>query len=278
MISIQSIINCFMIYLLVTPFFLHDYNENEQMQVLPISIQNELCFFGKRVARNISFMILVYFLCLYKTKHNYYSLAHLTNNIAIKSYYFTTTTLCEYLSYRHIYLAFTFYKGNKTYNCICFVPIAFLTEIIFDFFHYWTHRISHENTTLYRMSHKIHHQYSMQQIGIFDTFTHSPLDYIITNTMPFTIAMYAMSDYMTLLQFTMIGVFKTYVEIFGHTGIESRPCSSFPEFMWIPKYLGIELYSEDHENHHKYVTCNYSKRFLLFDQLFNTYKISKNTE
>jgi len=36
--------------------------------------------------------------------------------------------------------------------------------------------------------------------------------------------------------------------------------SSFTQFIWLPKYLGIEMYSEDHALHHTDPNCNYAKK------------------
>ena len=76
-------------------------------------------------------------------------------------------------------------------------------------------------------------------------------------------------------QFILLVVYKTAVEIAGHTGKKTYPTSSFPQFPWLVKYLGIELYTENHDLHHRYLNCNFSKRLSLWDKLFGTYHESK---
>lgn len=71
--------------------------------------------------------------------------------------------------------------------------------------------------------------------------------------------------------FHFIVVYKNFIEISGHSGKILYPTTSFPQFMWLPKWLNIELYCEDHDNHHFINNCNYSKRFSLWDKVFNTY-------
>ena len=164
------------------------------------------------------------------------------------------------------------YRSSKydIFNDLCyFIPISFIFEIIFDLFHYITHRIFHIKY-LY-LIHKHHHEHN--NIKSIIAFHQNPLDLIVTNSVPFYITLKIVSNFYeisNLILSTLI-VYKIYTEICGHIGKESKT-SSFPQFIWLPKLLGIELYSDDHLHHHMYVNCNYSKRFCLWDKIFGTMK------
>jgi hypothetical protein len=58
--------------------------------------------------------------------------------------------------------------------------LSFVVEIIFDFFHYWSHRVLHTNKFLYINIHKKHHRYRHPTSLL--TFYQDPLDLIITNS------------------------------------------------------------------------------------------------
>ena len=162
-----------------------------------------------------------------------------------------------------------FYKSsNIIYDCILFIPKTFLFELIFDFFHYWFHRLLH--TKYLYFLHKQHHQFS-QNISIEHTFNHNILDLVISNLMP----MYLTSQiiYLSDFQFIIFLIYKTFIEFAGHIGsnINKKIIPSFPQFYWLPKYFNIEMYSIDHYLHHATFNYNYSKRFVLWDKIFNTY-------
>eukprot|EP01134_Creolimax_fragrantissima_P004734 CFRG4734T1 len=67
--------------------------------------------------------------------------------------------------------------------------------------------------------------------------------------------------------------YKTFVEVAGHTGRVSR-ASSFPALPILVNYLGIDLHTEDHDLHHSHFNYNFSKRFVLWDKIFQTYYYS----
>lgn len=155
------------------------------------------------------------------------------------------------------------------FEFIKFIPISFIFEIIFDLFHYLLHRLLHSNSYLY-MIHKHHHEHC--NITSIIAFHQNPLDLIMTNSIPFLISLNIISRLFLInkYQIYLINTYKIYIEICGHIGKESKT-SSFPQFIWLPKFLEIELYSEDHFNHHLYVNCNYAKRFSLWDKIFETF-------
>jgi sterol desaturase/sphingolipid hydroxylase (fatty acid hydroxylase superfamily) len=76
----------------------------------------------------------------------------------------------------------------------------------------------------------------------------------------------------SLIMLNIILVYKTFIELSGHTGKKLYPSGSFAQFIWLPKMFGIQLYTEDHNLHHSKGNCNYAKRFSLWDRIFGTYK------
>jgi len=183
---------------------------------------------------------------------------------------FLSSTLVETVTYMIIKaLLFHSTKTNYFYDLLYFIPLSFIFEFIFDFFHYWTHRICHINSFLYKYVHKSHHKFR-NTISIL-TFYHSPLDLIITNTIPQILTL-LIFPYISLYQFNLILMYKTFIEISGHSGKKLHPNGSFTQFIWLPRFLGITLYTEDHHLHHYQNDCNYAKRFSIWDKLFGTYK------
>jgi len=163
--------------------------------------------------------------------------------------------------------------GDFIASYILFFPIMFGFEVIFDFFHYWIHRASH-NGFLYKYLHKTHHKHRYPT-GII-TFYQDPIDLVLSNSIPsilsFWILMCPFGIPINFFQLSLISVFKTMVEIGGHLGKEMAPLCSCPQFIWLPRWLGWELYVEDHDIHHTDFNYNFAKRFGLWDKIFGTYK------
>lgn len=190
-------------------------------------------------------------------------------------FYFFITTFIEALS--HLFLITHFKFRTKIFkyfftSYLSFIPISFLYELVFDFFHYITHYYSHSNKILYRYFHKKHHEFII--IKSIHAFYQHPIDLLITNIIPHFLSLYIINSFLPIsyYQLNLISIYKIYIEISGHTGKKTSPTCSFPQFVWLPKLLGIELYTEDHDLHHSKNNCNYSKRFSLWDKIFQTYK------
>lgn len=174
-----------------------------------------------------------------------------------------------------IYTHYLIINDTYLFDIITFIPISFAYEIIFDFFHYCSHRICHTNKFLYQNIHKKHHKkYNLTSIT---TFYQNPLDVILTSTFPEIITIFILQSIFfkfSLFQYILFLNYKTFIEISGHCGKKTKGCG-FVQFIWLPKFFNIELITEDHDLHHTMLTCNYSKRFVIWDKLFGTYVESK---
>jgi len=160
------------------------------------------------------------------------------------------------------------------FNPIYFIIKSFLFELIFDFFHYWTHRLAHSNVLIYKWIHKKHHAFSHPNADT--TFYMSVPDILLTHCLPLCIAIFLVP--MNQFEFILQNIYLSYQEIGGHLGKRLYPTSSFPQAIWIPRVFNIELYTEDHDLHHSKIKCNYSKRFTLWDKVFNTYLSGINND
>jgi sterol desaturase/sphingolipid hydroxylase (fatty acid hydroxylase superfamily) len=148
---------------------------------------------------------------------------------------------------------------------VFFIPYSFLFEVIFDFFHYSTHRLSHKIPFLYNAFHSYHHRHVYPTV--LTTFEHKYGDLFLTNMLPVILTTLLLQPSQYFLSI-WIG-YKVLEEMYGHIGIPKH-ASSFPQCMWLPRLLGVELYSSQHALHHLKPSVNYSKRFILWDKVFGT--------
>ena len=83
------------------------------------------------------------------------------------------------------------------------------------------------------------------------TFYQHPFDLIISNSIPTFISLYLLSFFadISVYQFTLLSIYKVYIEISGHIGKELKS-SSFSQCVWLPKIFNIELYLKNHDDHH----------------------------
>jgi sterol desaturase/sphingolipid hydroxylase (fatty acid hydroxylase superfamily) len=180
-----------------------------------------------------------------------------------------SATLVETCTYAFIrrYM-FGTYAIITVSDIIWFIPVSFLFELIFDFFHYWSHRLVHHKV-LYKYIHKKHHKFLHPTTIV--TYYQDPLDLLITNSIP-TMLTLLLVPFFSLAQYNIMLIFKEYIEISGHCGKILYPTSSFSQCIWLPRLFNIQLHTEDHDLHHSVNKCNYSKRFVIWDKLYGTYK------
>ena len=111
------------------------------------------------------------------------------------------------------------YSNIDIIDCIIwFIPLSFFFEIIFDFFHYWTHRMIHEYPLLYKYIHKKHHLHNNP--NVYTSFYQDPLDLLITNFVPTLLTFYIVNSYTNISYdiWRIINTYKVYIEICGHSG------------------------------------------------------------
>jgi len=183
--------------------------------------------------------------------------------------YVLSTTFFEAVTARVLHN--NFIESHIGWSLVYFIPVSFMYEIILDFFHYWAHRGMHMNRTLY-LAHKLHHTHT--QPTYINTFYFSPIDAILSSPIPTILTVYLLPCKLSLFDFIMLATYKQYTELAGHSGKALAPSSCFPQCIWLPRILGIEGYAEDHDMHHRVSTCNFSKRFSLWDKVFGTHRRS----
>lgn len=164
------------------------------------------------------------------------------------------------------------YLEHDTTSLIWFIPTSFMFELTFDFAHYWMHRAAHSHSFIYKNVHKKHHKYSSP--SAITSFYMHPVDVVLSYSAPLVFTMMIFN--VDKLNFALITTYLTYQEIGGHLGKKMSPTSSFAQCVWLPRMFDIELYTEEHDLHHKKSNCNYSKRFKIWDKLFKTYKYPKS--
>jgi len=179
---------------------------------------------------------------------------------------FIKSTCIDTLSYCIISKNFTYPTLSYTQDLIYFIPISFAYELTFDFFYYWAHRALHSNLTLYKAAHATHHEHGVTTV--YTTFHHSLPDLLTTNTLPLVLTSYIVpvSNY----TFTLLFCYKNIAEVAGHSGVDKKT-PSFVQCIWLPKSLGIELYTKNHCLHHEKPSVNFSKRFSIWDKVFGTF-------
>ena len=158
------------------------------------------------------------------------------------------------------------------YNPFYFITISLYYEIILDFFHYIIHRTLHKIPFLYKNIHKMHHE--RYDINVFHSFRMHTLDYLLGTLIPTYLSVKICN--LTLIEFNILSVYQIFIELSGHSD-KIIKSSSFIECIYLSKLLNIESYNVDHNKHHTFVNCNYSKRLSLWDKVFGTYIPGNNS-
>jgi len=210
-------------------------------------------------------LILTYGINYLNKDKQFYTEGERSDNFNLVNY--VKTTAVNSATYYLIINNLSSEKIHMSKDILYFIPKSFIFELILDFGHYWAHRIVHMSPILYRIVHKKHHIHNL--IDVNTSYSHNASDYLITNMLPMLLSSYLIP--MSKYQFTIQFVYKSLVEIGGHSG-KIQKTSSFPQCIWIPRFLGIELTNKDHNQHHINHLSNFSKRFSLWDKLFGTYE------
>jgi len=75
---------------------------------------------------------------------------------------------------------------------------------------------------------------------------------------------------MTIPSYYPHQTYLKYTEVADHLGKRMAAFLSIFKIC-LPRWLGIELYTEDHDIHHQKCVVNFSKRFTLWDRMLGTY-------
>lgn len=218
----------------------------------------------------------------YNNRNNYDTCIKKTQNIGYSEHikhflYLSFASVTEYAVINYVHnseLIENICHLDVLSDLIMFVPVSFAFELIFDLVHYWAHRLLHSNPVLYKYIHKTHHTHV--NITPIITYVQHPIDLFLSNVIPSIVAIKLtetiFSIKISLFLLTCIMMYKTYIEILGHTDIKTKKTGSFVQFVWITRFLDIQLFSKHHLIHHSHVMYNFSKRFSLWDKLFRTFK------
>jgi|GEM_PF-248958 len=133
--------------------------------------------------------------------------------------------------------------------------------LVDDFYFYWWHRIMHENKTLYKKVHKIHHR----------AYTPFPLDYLYVHPIELIVGygsiglavllLYLMQGYACIHSFWAYAIFRTVHELDAHSGIKSAVFTRVP----------LIAEAEHHDLHHAKPTLgNYATALKLWDKILKT--------
>lgn len=179
--------------------------------------------------------------------------------------YILQSTCVEFISLQ-LLLKNSIEVSSFGWEVIVFIPKSFIFELMFDLGHYITHRIAHSIPWIYMTIHKEHHQHIL--INPLTTYHQDGIDLLFTNTLPL---LFASCIIPTSRLFVCIMMwYKTILEVGGHLGKVTK-ANSFPQCIWLPRWLSIELKSEDHNYHHRNPLKNFSKRFSIWDKVFGTF-------
>lgn len=165
-----------------------------------------------------------------------------------------------------------------------------LYETLFDLGFYLQHRLYHEIPWLYRMLHKEHHtesDYQKSGESVLLKSWHTYHGGFVDMALVFSIHIPCMAWFSyvfgshPLLRFTgldasIIFACMTCWEQLGHVDSVFGGTIVMPATIIISKVFGIQGFgAKEHVLHHLVVTCNYSKRFLIWDRFFGTMKIAE---
>jgi sterol desaturase/sphingolipid hydroxylase (fatty acid hydroxylase superfamily) len=180
--------------------------------------------------------------------------------------YIVQITCIDFLSLQ-LLLQMVYPHESFTYELLTFLPRSFAFELVFDLGHYVTHRIAHNIPWIYQSIHKEHHKDIL--ISPLTTYHQNGVDLLFTNTLPLLLASYMIPT--SSLFVCVMMWYKTILEVGGHLGKVTK-ANSFPQCIWLPRWLKIELKSEEHNLHHRNPMRNFSKRFSIWDKAFGTFE------
>ncbi len=187
-------------------------------------------------------------------------------NLWNELFYLLQITLIDFISLQAM-LQMAYSYESFVYEFITFIPRSFAFELVFDLGHYTTHRIAHSIPWIYQRFHKEHHQDIL--ISPLTTYHQNCIDLLFTNILPLVLASSVIPTSPFFICVMMW--YKTVLEVGGHLGKVTK-ANSFPQCIWLPRWLKIELKTEEHNLHHRNPMRNFSKRFSIWDKAFGTFE------
>lgn len=221
-----------------------------------LMLSNILCKMLAMYAKNIFLANALY----YTKRHTPYTQKGIRDSTH-NTYYLIQSAVYDTLAFQCL-LSLSV-ERTHIYDILLFIPLSFLYEVVFDLFHYISHRCMH-SSSFYKF-HAVHH--STILLDPWKALYQSPVDLLLTNLAPLVLTSLLIP---VSPQFLCVFMwYKSLVEMGGHSGKLTR-ASSFPQCIWLPRVLRIELKAQDHELHHIYPHKHFSKRFSLWDKVFGT--------
>ena len=146
--------------------------------------------------------------------------------------------------------------------------------IVADFFIYWTHRLLHESTFLWKF-HAVHHTIGAPR-PVSTGFIH-PIDATFQEGLPVILASMMFQPHP--LVFYIFLVLHYSEKVFVHSGIDSLWINLTFRMGWLPFRADAGHHVRHHEycNHAKKAT-NYAESFMLWDWAFGTLNQTKNAQ
>lgn len=167
-------------------------------------------------------------------------------------------------------------EASITRSLMYFIPVSFVAEMIFDVIFYILHRADHElnhrfGGKYFMMGHDLHHRHVFMEPEI--SYHVHPME-ACAEELLLLASFWFVSFFFDLskLDIALILTYRMWTVLAGHTN-KKLPAHStgFLQCPWLPRLMGIELHSADHNHHHVHVMCNFSARFTFMDKLFGTY-------
>lgn len=141
-------------------------------------------------------------------------------------------------------------------------------EITFDGFFYLAHRAVHAHPLIYRYVHKLHHRHT-HDVRLLSSLQMSAPDVLLTHTLP-VLAALRLVPLHSGLEFCVAKAYLLFQEFYGHAGVVHKG-RNFGPAPFLAQLVGCELRAVDHQRHHIQASCNFGKRFSLFDRLCGTW-------
>jgi sterol desaturase/sphingolipid hydroxylase (fatty acid hydroxylase superfamily) len=141
---------------------------------------------------------------------------------------------------------------------------AALGLLVYQYLHYWYHRLAHEWNWLWRASHQMHH--SAESLDAFGALYQHPLDAALFATWS-SLALFPLLG-LSVEAGVLVAVFLTFNAMFQHANIRT------------PHWLGYVIQRpESHNIHHARGVHRYNYADLpVFDMLFGTFRNPRTLE